>query len=396
MRGYSAHWPHSCQALGAGAAHEAHQKRFGLIAHRVACGDAVSAARARDAEQEAITNLARRLFDATTRRLRRRAHVGFVNGHGQAQTLGQSPHELRVGVRIRAAQLVVEMRDVRPAMRAITPRAVQAIARAAEHLAADQDALDELAKELLDAARVEKTDGADQTSDAIAAYRVALLRAQPAGLQRRMLREAIRRALANEDRRGEITAKHIAAIESLLAERASGKCTRLPGRLEVWREYDAIIFKPIADAAGEAADAGYALEFSATRSRIEAGGMVLMIERGLPADQYPLLIERARQLKQERGRDWMMAVLDDDALPATLIVRPRPRGARARVAGHGQTIKLKKLMIAHTIPASRRAAWPVVMTRDDHYVWSPGLPPAVDFAARSETRHLAIVRAQNR
>jgi tRNA(Ile)-lysidine synthetase-like protein len=91
----------------------------------------------------------------------------------------------------------------------------------------------------------------------------------------------------------------------------------------------------------------------------------------------------------------MMAVLDDDALPAKLIVCPRPRGARARVAGHDQTIKLKKLMIDHTIPASRRPVWPVVLTPDDRYVWSPGLPPAVDFAARGKTRHLALVRALN-
>jgi tRNA(Ile)-lysidine synthetase-like protein len=100
-------------------------------------------------------------------------------------------------------------------------------------------------------------------------------------------------------------------------------------------------------------------------------------------------------MKEKRGRDWLMAVLDDDALPAALIVRPRQRGACVRVSGHHKTIKLKKLMIDHTIPASRRAAWPVVMTTDDRYVWSPGLPPAVDFAARNETRTLAIVRALN-
>jgi tRNA(Ile)-lysidine synthetase-like protein len=107
------------------------------------------------------------------------------------------------------------------------------------------------------------------------------------------------------------------------------------------------------------------------------------------------LLGQAKQLREERGRDWTVAVLDDAALPVRLIVRPRPRGARARVAGHRQTIKLKKLMIDHTIPASRRAAWPIVLTPDDRYVWSPGLPPAVDFAARGETRTLAIVRALN-
>ncbi|MFL6214018.1 MAG: tRNA lysidine(34) synthetase TilS [Blastocatellia bacterium] len=286
-------------------------------------------------------------------------------------------------------------RDVLPALRAVNPRAVQAIARAAEHLASDQDALDELAKQCLDAARVKKTDGADDSTGSIAAYHVALLRAQPAGLQRRMLREAIERASADVGARGEITSRHIAAVQSLLGERASGKHTRLPGGIEVWREYDAIIVKRMDDAPDEGSTPGYAFEFSATHSGVEAGGLVLMIERGLAASQYAVLIRQAKQLREECGRDWSIAVLDDDKLPATLIIRPRPRGARARVAGHGQTIKLKKLMIDHTIPASRRPVWPVVLTPDDCYVWSPGLPPAVDFVARGETRTLAIVRALN-
>jgi len=145
----------------------------------------------------------------------------------------------------------------------------------------------------------------------------------------------------------------------------------------------------------ELAARGYAFALSAAHSRVEAGGLLLTIERGQPASRLPSLLDQAQGTKKKRGRDWLMAVLDDDALPATLIVRPRQRGARVRVSGHRKTIKLKKLMIDHTIPASRRAAWPVVMTTDDRYVWSPGLPPAVDFAARDETRTLAIVRALN-
>jgi tRNA(Ile)-lysidine synthetase-like protein len=274
----------------------------------------------------------------------------------------------------------------------------EAIARAAENLAADEDALNALAKTFLDAARVEPLcEAGDEAFSSVAAYRVAALREPPAGLQRRMLIEAIQRAraLADTGKNQEISAKHVAAVQSLLDEQTSGKRIQLPGGLEVWREFEAIIFTRLDEEVSALAARGYAFEFSAAHSPVEAGGLLLTIERGLPASRLPSLINQAQGMKEKRGRDWLMVVLDDEALPAALIVRPRQRGARVRVSGHHKTIKLKKLMIDHTIPASRRAAWPVVMTTDDRYVWSPGLPPAVDFAARDEIRTLAIVRALN-
>jgi tRNA(Ile)-lysidine synthase len=61
--------------------------------------------------------------------------------------------------------------------------------------------------------------------------------------------------------------------------------------------------------------------------------------------------------------------------------------------GRRRTKKLKNLMIDHKIPSSRRNIWPVVATPDGLYIWSPGLPPAQEFAARDETQGLAILRA---
>ncbi|MEN3330765.1 MAG: tRNA(Ile)-lysidine synthase [Blastocatellia bacterium] len=289
-------------------------------------------------------------------------------------------------------------REVLPALQAINPQVIYAIARAAENLAADADALDALAKTLLDAARLEPLrEAGDEAFSSGAAYRVTALSEPPAGLQRRMLIEAIRRARAVADtgEHQEISAKHVAAVQSLLDEQASGKHIQLAGGLEVWREFAALVFKRIDEPLSALAARGYAFELSAAHRQVEAGGLLLTLERGQPAHQLSWLINQAQDMKAKRGRDWLLAVLDDAALPAKLIVRPRPRGARVQVSGRHKTIKLKKLMIDHTIPASRRAAWPVVMTTDDRYVWSPGLPPAVDFAARDETRTLAIVRALN-
>jgi tRNA(Ile)-lysidine synthetase-like protein len=105
------------------------------------------------------------------------------------------------------------------------------------------------------------------------------------------------------------------------------------------------------------------------------------------------LLEQARCEKQTRKRDWFVVVLDDRMLPARLLVRPRRAGERARVCGQRKIKKLKNLMIGHKIPSSRRNHWPVVTTPDDRYIWSPGLPPSLEFTARDETEGLAILRA---
>ncbi|PYT10319.1 MAG: hypothetical protein DMF60_00485 [Acidobacteria bacterium] len=76
-----------------------------------------------------------------------------------------------------------------------------------------------------------------------------------------------------------------------------------------------------------------------------------------------------------------------------MIIRPRLPGEKAHVIGHRQLIKLKNLMIDHRIPSSSRATWPIVTTPDGCYVWSPGLPPALKFAAHDGTKRIAIMRA---
>ena len=91
----------------------------------------------------------------------------------------------------------------------------------------------------------------------------------------------------------------------------------------------------------------------------------------------------------------MIVALDERALPDQLVIRPRRAGARAHVTGQRKIKKLKNLMIDHRIPSSRRTIWPVVTTPDDCYVWSPGLPPSKEFAARDKTLRLAILRASD-
>jgi tRNA(Ile)-lysidine synthetase-like protein len=294
--------------------------------------------------------------------------------------------ERRLEFRIDATNLSADYtrsrmrRDVLPALRSINPRIVESIARAAEVIAADEDALDHLASKFLDEARL------NQDRD-LAAYRVRALLDQPVGLRRRMIINAIARARAATGE--EITSTHIASVERLLSNRMSGKRIELPCGLAIWREFDLLVFTPLT----ETRQAAETVELSLMHPQAEVGGINLTLERGQSAHLLGALIEQARREAQAARQDWLVAVLDDDAIPERLIIRPRRRGEKALVAGQRKIKKLKNLMIDHRIPSSRRRFWPVVTTPDDRYIWSPGLPPAKEFAATDETQHLAILRA---
>ena len=278
--------------------------------------------------------------------------------------------------------------DVLPVLREINPRIVQSLSRATENIAGDEDVLNDLAQSLLGSARLfSKTSLNDEFA---AIYSVSALLAQPGGMRRRMIVEALRLATTTREREratGEISSVHVAAIEKLLTPKASGKRVDLP-LLQVWREFDTLVIK-----ASGGTKALYQSMISRAGPRVEAGGFEIELQRGLPAEMREEIIEGALCEKRRNGADWMTVALDDQALPDQLVLRPRRRGERAHVVGQRKTIKLKNLMIDHRIPSSRRATWPVVTTPDGKYVWSPGLPPSIEFTAHSKTLRLATMRA---
>jgi tRNA(Ile)-lysidine synthetase-like protein len=282
--------------------------------------------------------------------------------------------------------------DVLPALAAINPRIIESISRAAEHIAGDQDVLDDLALSLLSKTRVGLDVRSGVENGTIAVYSVPGLLEQKVGLRRRMIIEAIRLARAAAECEecepgGEVTSVHVEAVDALLTQNATSKHIVLPGLLEAWLEYDTLVFRR------SKVKAGYLLSISSEHPAVEADGFAFSLQRGLPAKQLWSVLEAGRQEVKAGRRDWMTVALDDRVLPDDLVIRPRLRGERAQVLGRRRTIKLKKLMIDHRIPSSRRATWPLVTTPDGSYIWSPGLPPAVEFAAHDKTESLAIVRA---
>jgi len=274
--------------------------------------------------------------------------------------------------------------EVIPALRSINPQAVVSIARAAENLASEEKALAGITTSFLSTARIDALQSEADCS--VHKYSVAVLLEHPVGLRRRMIIEAIK-LVRRESAAQEITSKHVAEVESLLQRQSSGKHVCLPDQLEVWREFDAILFK------ANAAEATYKVALDNHHPEVEAGGFLLRLERGVAGSLLKSTIAETQQVKLITGKDWMVVAVDDRELPASLIIRPRMKGEHAHVVGQRKTKKLKKLMIDHRIPSSRRATWPVVTTPDGDYIWSPGLPPSAKFAAHDEIPSLAILRA---
>jgi len=288
--------------------------------------------------------------------------------------------------------------EVLPALREVNSHVVEHIAATAEIIADDQDTLDQLASSLLDRARQFRA--LADAATAGSAYSVAALRSQPAGMRRRMIIKAIelaRATIASTEPLEQIDRTHVQAVDQLVSSGMSGSRVTLPGAFEVWIEFDCLVFMPsvteLSTGDGDGEEWEYTCEISLQAPLAKAGGLDITLVRGQPGDLLEPAIEQARREKKALGHDWLTAVLDDRLLPERLIVRPRLRGERARVLGHKRTKKLKNLMIDHRIPTSRRAIWPIVATPDGQYVWSPGLPPADEFAARDETHGLAILRA---
>src|SRR5207244_1337832 len=166
----------------------------------------------------------------------------------------------------------------------------------------------------------------------IVAYSVIKLLKQPAALRRRMIMEASRLARTRVAGKkdvddGEITSAHVAAVQGLLEPRASGKHVTLPGALDVWCEFDALVFKPLARTI---ADPPYQIAISSACPAAEASGFALTLQRNQPVELLKSTIEETQLEAQRIGLDWMNVALEDDALPESLIIRPRLPGERAQ------------------------------------------------------------------
>jgi tRNA(Ile)-lysidine synthase len=296
------------------------------------------------------------------------------------------------------------------ALRELNPQIIERIARTTEIIAGDQDALEHLTQVYLKQAEISSDGWKTKNSEFKnrTAYSIELLLKQPVGLRRRMIIAAIKRgretAPPNLEQTSEIESVHIDMVEKLLTEGTSGHQIILPDGLQVWREFNALVLLFSPDSPGvatgsvsyKASEANlYEHWINGEQTSVEVSGFKITLVRNQPASILKEVLEQAHIEKGRSGIDWQMAALDDERLPEKLCVRPRRKGENALVCGQRKNNKLKKLMIDHKIASSRREGWPLVVTPDGEYVWSPGLPPALKFAANDRTQSLAIVRASD-
>jgi tRNA(Ile)-lysidine synthase len=277
-----------------------------------------------------------------------------------------------------------------PSLQCIEPQAVRSIARAMEILAIDNEALEQLGALALERARTREK-GKTWGCPAGMTLKAGLLASQPRAISRRAILRALREVSNPGD---EITSTHIGAVEALVRGGRSGKRVELAGGVRVWRERDWIVIdnQTTVGRTGEI-DLTGGIELTEANRAVRAGGFLISLDRKVSLRMLEEVIDRAKSEKARGGRDWGMAVLDDYLIPDILVIRPRRPGERTRAVGQTDSNKLKKLMISHKIPVSRRASWPLAFTRDSRYVWSPGMPPSVEFAVNRETRSLAILSA---
>ena len=130
-------------------------------------------------------------------------------------------------------------RRLLPLMLTFNPRAVEALARAAELLREDAETLNAAARELLEASERELGQSGNEGASAIASLDVKTLSGAPAALRRRALRLWLGRGRG--DLR-QLELAHLLGVEKLLEGDRGGRVAELPGGSFVERRRGRLIF----------------------------------------------------------------------------------------------------------------------------------------------------------
>lgn len=201
----------------------------------------------------------------------------------------------------------------------------------------------------------------------------------------RALTERLIRRLYEEVRgdRCDLSARHVEQVIRLAAGSTSGKRLELPGRIEVERIFDELVFSRVRSAR-HYLTGGETKTQSATYRYV-----VSLSEHSNTVISVPELATRFK-LKMV---DWPLTesdtkseseAFDAATLRIPLILRSWQPGDAYRPRGHRQTRKLKEMFLAGRIPSRQRASWPVLES-DGQVIWAKGMSPAHAYCARKGT-----------
>jgi tRNA(Ile)-lysidine synthase len=187
---------------------------------------------------------------------------------------------------------------------------------------------------------------------------VSGLESAPTGFIRRVLRTALR--VAGSDLR-DVTFDQIEAVRSLLESRKSGKIVQIPGRMQVAREFDRLVFRREPQAPPK-----YDYELKIPGSvHIPEVGRVIRAE----------IVETEAN---DQGRKRVF--VDAESIGPYVRIRNWNPGDYYHPVGLPGG-KLKKLFQRARIPRGHRTGWPVIVANST-IVWVASFPVSREFAPR--------------
>lgn len=202
-------------------------------------------------------------------------------------------------------------------------------------------------------------------------------------LARRMVRELVARV--KEEPR-ELGAKHIETVLALAAQGHSGQILQLPGRVEVRREREALVFCGAKTRVAEAASKGYEVAIHLPKAgevlRVDVRSRILLLR----------VIDWPVEGRETKGLE---VFLDAERLREPLVLRNWRPGDAMRPAKHQKRRTLARLL--NELGASRweKESWPVLASAGN-VAWAAGLPAAEEFAARAGSRRAMVISEERK
>lgn len=179
---------------------------------------------------------------------------------------------------------------------------------------------------------------------------------------------------------GQISATHIASILYLCHRGQAGKSIQVPGGLEVCREPDSLLIRPIQKSLQLAANA---YEFPVDPATGEC------VWR-LPQQPYFLRFSVIDWPRKGRETSELEVVLDLERLGSGLLLRNWRPGDAFQPQGHKKPHALARLLNEKRISRWAKAGWPV-LTSGETVVWVRGFSPAAAFAPAERTRKALVI-----
>lgn len=263
--------------------------------------------------------------------------------------------------------------ELLPILKDYNPSVVDSLARTADLLAGDAEALDSLLP-LLEGRMSRAADG--RRIDIARRWLLEL----NAGLQRVVVRDILRQLSAEGTEIG------FRAVERARAAVATGARTSLPGDLETYVEQDRQVFSPVGCPPPSLSRLP---QLAARQEILLEAPCAVALEDGWALEVVEKHVDEPIETV---GIDASAEVLfDADALGPGLVLRvPAPGDRMTPFGAHGSR-KITDLLQQHRIPVAARAAWPVVCASGT-IAWLVGVRRAEGARVGPRTRRILHLR----